>query len=165
MGAFTRTENEAVVGLASRSACEQGSIVCTCTHHSDLRQVVPPTLTSAFSHPAMKPGACRQQSMCTLQQCSGLNCERGPHLEGALHSVVLAEAAEALAEEHSAHSRVGVDGPVQGADGAPGLVPVDGAARTIGDLISDVALLLADGACAVQLSAPTRGRCRLSEDI
>ena len=64
MGAFTRTENEAVVGLASRSACEQGNIVCTCTHHSDLRQAVPPTLTSAFSHPAMKPGACRQQSMC-----------------------------------------------------------------------------------------------------
>lgn len=97
-----------------------------------------------------------------MLRCPGLCCEGGAHLEGALHSVVLAEAAEALTEEHSAHGRVDIDGPVQGADGAPGLVPVDGAARAIGDLVGDVALLLADGAWAVQLSASTRGTSGMS---
>ena len=87
------------------------------------------------------------------------------HLEGALHSMVLAEAAEALTEKDSAYCWVDIDGPVQGADGAPGLMPVDGAARAIGDFICNVALLLADGACAVQLSESTRGRCGLSADM
>ena len=51
MGAFTVTENEAVVGLASRSACEQGSIVCA---HS----------RPASGHPSQQPSVTVPRSPC-----------------------------------------------------------------------------------------------------
>ena len=69
MGALTRTEKDAVVGLASRSACEQGSIVCTRRRHIRPRSgpvSQPPSHNLPWSPALADNKACAPSRCCSV---------------------------------------------------------------------------------------------------